>query len=157
LKPRVFIGSSTESLKIAEAVHYNLEYVAEVTPWSQGIFNLSETSLDSLINALHTFDFGVFIFSEDDIVTIRGEAVSAPRDNIVFELGLFIGSLGKNRCFIITPRNSESLHLPTDLLGFTNGTYDANRSDSNWKAALTYACVDLKESIERIGKRTSNI
>lgn len=151
MKPRVFIGSSTESIEIAEALLCNLEYVAEVTPWSQGLFKLSETALDSLLKVLPTFDFGVFVFSPDDAVLLRNQNVTVARDNVVFELGLFIGRLGKERCFIVTPRGQEDMHLPTDLTGFTPGTYDANRSDNDWPAALTSASYDIKELIKKRG------
>lgn len=157
MKPRVFIASSSESIEIAEATLYNLEFVAEVTPWSQGIFNISKTSLESLLSAIPTFDFGIFVFSPDDIIQIKGETKKVPRDNVIFELGLFIGYLGKERCFIVTPRDIESLHLPTDLLGYQPTTYDSKRSDKNWKAALTYACIDIKDAIKKLGKRKDSI
>ncbi len=150
-KPRLFVGSSVESLEIAEAILYNLEYVAEVTPWSAGIFSPSTTALDSLITALETFDFAVFVFSPDDVLQIRNQQVSVARDNVIFELGLFVGRLGKRRCFIVVPRNDPDLHLPTDLVGFTPGTYEPDRSDQNWRAALTFACVDVKAVIKELG------
>ena len=150
-KPRIFIGSSVESLEIAEAILYNLEYVAEVTPWSAGIFSPSRTALDSLITGLATFDFAVFVFSPDDVSRIRRQQVSVARDNVIFELGLFIGRLGKRRCFIVVPRNDPDLHLPTDLIGFTPGTYEPGRSDQNWRAALTFACIDIKVIIKELG------
>jgi predicted nucleotide-binding protein len=152
MKPRVFVGSSVESLKIAEAILYNLEYTAQVTPWSQGIFKLSKSALNSLTTELKNFDFGIFVLSPDDILQIRNEQFSVARDNVIFELGLFIGKLGAERCFIVVPRDCEDLHLPTDLTGFTPATYDAKRDDNNWKAALSFACIEIKESIERLGR-----
>ncbi len=152
MKPRIFVGSSVESLQIAEAIQENLEFVAEVTPWSEGIFNLSITALDSLLEILDTVDFGIFVLSSDDIVQMREEQHSAARDNVIFELGLFIGRLGKERCFIVTPRNTPSLHLPSDLTGFSPATYDADRSDKNWTAALGYACTQIKRALGRLGR-----
>lgn len=109
------------------------------------------TALDSLISALETFDFAVFVFSPDDVLQIRNQQVSTARDNVIFELGLFIGKLGKRRCFIVVPRNDPDLHLPTDLVGFTPGTYEPNRADKNWRGALTFACVDIKAAIHQLG------
>ncbi len=152
MKPRVFVGSSVESLKIAEAILYNLEFVAQVTTWSQGIFKLSKSALNSLTTELKNFDFGIFVLSPDDVLQIRDEKFSVARDNVIFELGLFIGKLGAERCFIVVPRDCEELHLPTDLTGFAPATYEANRDDNNWKAALNYACIDIKESIEKLGR-----
>ena len=73
----------------------------------------------------------MFIFSPDDIINIRGENSNITRDNVIFELGLFIGRLGKDRCYIVMPDNCDDLRIPTDLLGITLATYECNRSDNN--------------------------
>ncbi|MBI3249576.1 MAG: nucleotide-binding protein [Deltaproteobacteria bacterium] len=153
MKPRVFVGSSTESLDIANSIHENLEHNAEVTIWTQGIFELSKSSLDSLLGTLDAFDFGVFVFSPDDISVIHGKEHATVRDNIVFELGLFIGRLGKERNFIVLPRgHEETLHLPTDLLGLTPALYEPNRQDGNLCAALGPACSKLSKAFTGLGK-----
>lgn len=153
MKPSVFVASSTESLEIAYSIQENLEYSAEVTVWTQGIFELSKYSLDSLLDALDTIDFGVFVFSPDDISIIRGKEHATVRDNIVFELGLFIGRLGKERNFIILPHgNEEAPHLPTDLLGLTPALYEPNRQDNNLRAALGPACSKISKAFTKLGK-----
>ena len=154
MKPRVFIGSSTESLEIAYAVQENLEQFAEITVWTQGIFNLSKFSLDSLVDQLEESDFGIFIFAPDDISIIRGDEKRSIRDNVVFELGLFIGKLGKERNFIVMPRGAEeSLRLPTDLLGLTPALYEPKRKDGNLSASLGPAC----SKISRVFSKLSSI
>src|SRR5258705_7480494 len=125
---KVFVGSSVEGLAVAYAVQQNLEHKAEVTVWDQGIFYLSKSALDSLIQALDRFDFGIFIFNADDILTMRGDENRTVRDNVVFELGLFVGRLGQDRSFILMPHGQDDFHLPTDLIGMTPGTYQADRS-----------------------------
>lgn len=99
MKPRIFIGSSSEALNIAYAIQSNLEYDATVTVWTQNIFQLSSNSLDDLLNALENFDFGLFIFKPDDITLMRSNNYNVVRDNVIFELGLFFGKLGKGRVF----------------------------------------------------------
>ena len=153
LKPKIFVASSVEGLDIAYAIQENLEYVAEVTVWPQGIFDLSEYTLDELIKPLDIFDFGIFVFSFKDLSRIRNEEVKTTRDNVLFELGLFVGSMGRQRCFILMPKSKEKLHLPTDLLGIKSGIYDPNRSDANLLAALGPASNQIRRSINRQGLR----
>ncbi|MBO0170442.1 nucleotide-binding protein, partial [Vibrio parahaemolyticus] len=92
--------------------------------------NLSSNALDDLITKAKSVDFSIFIFSPDDLTIMRSREKYVVRDNVVFELGLFIGSIGKNRCFIVKPRDVE-LHFPSDLLGITPTDFDANRSDDD--------------------------
>lgn len=155
IRPALFVGSSTENLDVAYAVQENLERVAEVTVWTQGIFKLSDTSVESLLAALPHFDFAVLVFAPDDITRLRDKDVTTPRDNVVFELGLFISRLGKQRTFILLPRGGDNLHVPTDLVGLTPATYDAHRQDRNLQAALGPACNKLAKVISDLGPVTA--
>lgn len=150
MKPRVFVGSSTEQLALAYAIQGCLAHDAEVTIWTQGVFDLSKSSLESLLGVLDRVDYGVFVFAPDDIVTMRGKEMNAARDNVVFELGLFIGRLGRGSGFIVAPRG-HSLHLPTDLLGTTPALYDATRAAKEPEAALGHACNEIRRIITRPG------
>jgi predicted nucleotide-binding protein len=98
-KPVIFIGSSKEGLDIAKAIQANLADSCECEIWNQGPFGLSEGSLESLVNALDKFDFAVLAITADDLSQIRGQLHQTPRDNVLFELGLFMGRLGKERVF----------------------------------------------------------
>lgn len=155
MKLRVFVGSSVEALPIAYAIQKNLRHQAEVTVWDQGLFQLSRSSLQSLVAALENFDFGVFVFSPDDLLTIRGEDHRAVRDNVLFELGLFIGELGQTRCFILAPEGEADLRFPTDLLGVEPAIYESGRSDGNWQAATGPACTDIRRELQLQGRRAA--
>ncbi len=149
-KPRLFIASSAESLEIAEAVNVNLDHEFEVTIWKNGTFKLSSTTIDDLVEKSSTVDFSLFIFARDDIATIRSRKEHVVRDNVLFEMGLFIGAIGKERSFILKPRD-EQMHLPTDLLGTTPADYDSNRSDNDLVSATNRACSLIKSEAQRIG------
>ncbi|NSX02287.1 nucleotide-binding protein [Cupriavidus gilardii] len=147
MKPKVFIGSSREGLDIANAMHANLTRDAECTVWANGVFQISGTTIYDLIQALRESDFGVFVFSPDDLSLMRGNENPVVRDNVIFELGLFVGRLGIERCFFITPDNVADLRLPTDLMGITPGQYEAGRRDKNWLAATNPACMQIRAKL----------
>lgn len=151
MKPRLFVGSSRESLEVAYALQENLDHDAEVTVWNQGIFDLSRFTLDELVECLESFDYSAFIFAPDDIVRIRKVETSAVRDNVVFEFGLFVGRLGRERTFLLLPRGHEDIRLPTDLLGITPGLYEATRADGNLVAALGPVSNKIRRIITALG------
>jgi len=146
LKPKVFVASSVEGLDVAYPMQVNLQHDADLTVWSQGVFSLSVTPLDSITEALNSSDFGIFVFSPDDETTMRGNVSDTVRDNVIFELGLFIGKLGKRRCFIVMPDNIE-LHIPTDLVGVTPAKYSGTRDKSEIAASLGPACHEIRQAM----------
>ena len=148
--PRLFVGSSTEGLGVAYAIQENLEFDAEVTVWAQGIFRPSHATLHDLMLAIGQFDFAAFAFTPDDIAAVRGHEAPRVRDNVIFELGLFYGRLGLERCFFVLPRDESELRLPTDLLGVAPLTYRSGRSDANLVAALGTACNQVRRAFHRV-------
>ncbi len=154
MKPKIFIGSSVEGLSVAYAIQQNLTHDAESTVWDQGIFELSLTTIESLTNAVECSDFGIFVFSADDITIMRGNENSTIRDNVIFEFGLFVGRLGRDRVFFITPDNND-FHLPTDLLGVTPGKYNPTREDGSLQAATGPACNQIRQVIKSLPLLTS--
>lgn len=146
MKPRVFIGSSTEAKEIAEAIHARLQQGTECTVWTEGVFGLSESNIKSLLRQVNTSEFGVFVLSPDDITTMREKPLFVPRDNVVFELGLFSGALGPERCFFAVP-DDIAIHLPSDLLGITAGSYETQRRDGNNEAAVSVFCSKVQAKI----------
>ncbi len=121
-KPRIFLGSSGKQGKLLQALARGLEDVAHVVPWTTS-FNPGTTTLERLVELAHEVDFAAFVFARDDW-TAASPAVSeatesgqaSPRDNVVFEAGLFGGTLGMRRTFIL---HAAGAKLPSDLLGLT--------------------------------------
>ncbi|MDO8297180.1 MAG: nucleotide-binding protein [Caulobacter sp.] len=152
-KPAIFIGSSVEGLDVAYALQQGLEYDAEPTVWSQGVFTLNQAAIVDLIGETRTTDFALFVLTADDIRSMRGASTSVPRDNVIFELGLFIGALGLERCFFVTPRNADPVSLPSDLLGLTSLSYEAQRADGRLLAALGPAVHHVRAALRKLGRR----
>ena len=142
-KPRLFICSSAEGRDVAEAIQFGLDRDTEVEVWHQDIFKLSDVPLDSLETAVRTIDFAAIVVTPDDVTTKRGVTHVVPRDNVVFELGMFVGALGRRRTFIVMPRD-EDISLPTDLSGLAVSRY-APRSDGNLIAAVGTVCTQMSE------------
>ena len=121
-KPRIFLGSSAKQAKLLQSLTRGLEDVAHVEPWTTS-FNPGTTTLERLLELTHEVDFAAFVFAQDDWITnspapsdanTAGQA--SPRDNVVFEAGLFGGVLGMRRTFIL---HASDAKLPSDLLGLT--------------------------------------
>jgi predicted nucleotide-binding protein/phosphoserine phosphatase len=148
-RPSVFIGSSMEGLPIAEAMQVALEQEAAATVWNQGLFTPSGTNIEALETALASFDFAVLVLSPDDVVSTRGETRPHARDNVTFELGLFMGRLSRERCFILRPRTS-AMALPTDLAGVAPLSYDSERALSEPDAAVGPAATAVRRRVREL-------
>lgn len=155
-RPRVFIASARESLPYAHALQELLEPDCEVTVWDQDVFLLSRAAIDSLLKRTRESDYAVMICNNDDRVFRRGKQEAVPRDNVIFELGLFIGALGLDRVFVVAP-SDQDVKLPTDLDSVTYTTFVATRSDGSAKAALGPASAKILREIRdaQIQPRTS--
>jgi hypothetical protein len=146
VKPRIFIGSSVESLQTAYAVQRNLEFDADLEVWTQDIFKPSQYPIESLMETAKNSDFAVFVFTPHDKAWIRGSTHEVVRDNVLFETGLFVGRLGRERCFILVPRDLE-FHIPSDLNGLTPITYSVEQANTNPTSALGAACSTIRGMI----------
>src|SRR6186997_941565 len=146
-KPRIFLGSSGQQTKLLQAITRGRADVADVEPWTT-TFNPGRNTLERLAELSQEVDFAAFVFAQDDWTTTdaapSGEA--SPRDNVVFEAGLFGGALGIRRTFIIHANGSK---LPSDLLGLTAVRYDPASTPAEVRAINS----KLRKAIEAEGRR----
>jgi|GEM_PF-893847 len=150
-RPVIFIGSSKEGLTIANALQVNLDRQAEVIVWSQGVFGLSNGTLESLEDQTGKSDFAIMVLTPDDLILSRENETYSPRDNVVFELGLFMGTLGHKRTFIVYDRTAN-IKLPSDLAGLTSATFQPP-SVGNFESALGAASATIRSSVQSLGNR----
>jgi len=149
-KIRVFIISSVESLGVARAIQNAFAQDPFLTIiWTDGVFRVSNYTLQSLEDAVDNSDFAVAVAHADDITESKGKAWPAPRDNVIFELGLFMGRLGKARAILMEPRD-EGVKLPSDMAGVTTIPYRYTKGPDA-AALIGPACNNLREYILRLG------
>jgi hypothetical protein len=156
LKPSVFVGSSVESLPVLNAVVRLLRPFAEVTAWTESdkFKQVGAFFLDSLIAASGLFDFAVLVFGPDDVVHSRELVQQAPRDNVVFELGLFLSKLGRTRTFVIAPRVWQTgLKILSDLHGLNLAEYDAPEREKDLERRLKESCKGIGRRMQELRSR----
>jgi hypothetical protein len=147
-KPRLFIGSSSEEIGLAKTAKQFLETKFDVVIWNyplweKGVFKLNNNFLSDLLKTSLLFDYVLMIGTTDDKVEYRGKEVFAARDNVIFELGLFLGRMGISKCaFLIDWK------LNNDPLEFSNALktvahfFDAAPTDEiNFFPSSTLASV----------------
>lgn len=146
LPPKIFVGSSSEGLRVARAIQMELSGDAAVTLWNQGCFSLGQSTLESLVAALEEFEFAILVVTADDMVVSRHKSTASARDNVLFEIGLFMGRLGRGKTFIVFDR-AKPAKIPADLKGITVASFDG--SDTNLQRAVGPACNQIRIEISR--------
>jgi CRP/FNR family cyclic AMP-dependent transcriptional regulator len=149
-KVRVFVISSVEALPVARTIENAFAYDPFATiVWANGVFRVTNYTLESLENELDRSDFAVAIAHSDDQTTVRDEDWPTPRDNVVFELGFFMGRLGRSRAILMEPRGTR-LKLPSDLAGISTIRYRFDPAEP--ATSMGPACNELREHITRLGR-----
>ncbi|MFI5387490.1 MAG: TIR domain-containing protein [Fimbriimonadales bacterium] len=180
MRPRVFIGSgsSPDRMRTSKAMAHRLQKDFGIIPkvWTY-VFPPTESTLSSLVDMSRQMDFAVFVLGPDDLIMksptanpqgkgepVEGETWTA-RDNVIFEMGLLIGTLGKERCFAVLPEtrrplysnDRRRLHILTDYLGTTYCTYMATKEPGlDPLDAVFAACQEIGSQIEKLGPRPIN-
>lgn len=151
--PVLFIGSSVEGLAVAQEIQLALKHdQIKVRPWSMpGVFGPGGTSIDILMKEVDLSDFAAFIFGPDDKLFSRKEEYDVPRDNVVFELGLFMGRLDRNRSFIVKDQHAD-IKIPSDLLGVTPITY-VSKPGEDLAGPASVVASELRKVIKSTGMR----
>jgi CRP/FNR family transcriptional regulator, cyclic AMP receptor protein len=149
--PILFLGSSVEGLPVANEIVSGLKHDdVAVRVWTlPGLFSPGGTPIDVLLKEVDSADFSAFVFGPDDQIGSRKAKYSAPRDNVVFELGLFMGRLTRDRAMVIM-EHKANIKIPTDLLGVQPITY-VIKNPPDLTAAMQTVCNDLRRLIMRLG------
>lgn len=147
---RIFIICSVEALPIARLIHNGLQHDPfDVIIWSEGVFKVTNYTLETLEHEVDQADFAIAVAHSDDVLEIRETQWPVPRDNVIFELGLFMGRLGRARAILMEPREGK-VRLPSDFSGLTTIHYKylPGQDESSHMAPAVNA---LRTHIEKLG------
>jgi predicted nucleotide-binding protein len=149
-KIKVFIISSAEALEVARTIQNAFAHDPFTTVvWTDGVFKATSYTLQSLEDEVDSSDFAIAIAHADDLTESRGKEWPSPRDNVIFELGLFMGRLGKERAILMEPRDKD-VKLPSDLAGITTIPYCYSKG-RDAAAVMAPACNALRDHIQQLG------
>jgi predicted nucleotide-binding protein len=159
-KPKIFIGSSSreKALSVAQSIKNNLfndkdandesKYALHI--WNEGLFKVGKANIENLETILNNHDYGIFVFNGDDEIynrEINGTNQEIPRDNVIFEYGMFMGRYTRAKVFFVIPRPKGNLKIMSDLLGITPLEYDVN--DEEQDASVGVACNKIREELKK--------
>jgi predicted nucleotide-binding protein len=146
----MFLGCSVEGLMVAREIQEQFKHDKVcVRPWTADVFGAGGVPVDDLLKQVQEADFALFVFTPDDKLLCRDKDIEAPRDNVIFELGLFMDRLGRSRAFLIREHKLD-LKIPSDLLGITPLTY-VSAPNRTLTEQLGPPCNELRKLIRGLG------
>ena len=153
LIPRVFIGSSSKALELARRIRDELKrgQELEVEVWDNKVLQSGDMLLEGLLRLVNLFDFAILVLSPDDIVESGEKRARTPRDNVVFELGMFMSVFGRRRALpIVLLDRANPLKLPVDLAGLLYTELDIGEIDNS--TYFTEKVANVREQIKQRSK-----
>lgn len=109
-------GPKNEQI-VANLKEYFGSQGVKVLDWKSG-FSTGDTVYESLANSVANCSAGVFLLTKDDQLK-NGKYV--PRDNVIFEAGLFCHAKGRRRALLMIEREAKK---PSDLEGVLHVDFD---------------------------------
>lgn len=152
---RVFVASSTEQLGLVREIvkTINTSKTIDARPWEEEVFEFSKAYIESLEQELDRSDFAIVVLTGEDPGNIRGKSVNLPRDNVIFELGLFSGRLGRERCYFVVDGDTDT-RIASDLSGVKSVNFYRNFEASvSARPDLGTQLKKLMEQMSELGPR----
>lgn len=147
-KKKIFIGSSSEAGKYLQQACDVLSDEFDVITWKHpSVFRNNQSTLDSLIKQSYLVDFALFLVTSDDVTKSRGKELPSPRDNVIFEFGMYLQSLGKDRCFMLVQKGTKIL---SDMRGITLPEFNPQDPSSDFTSSLLSIKKELAEAKRHI-------
>ena len=148
----VLLASSTESRTIARDLRARLPASWRTILWDEGVMTPGRSSWQGLLEIGGQLDAAVLLLSADDALICRSDRHDVPRDNVIFEAGLFMGLLGPDRALLVQD-SAVVLKLPSDLDGITKIRYPHPGQADDPRAAVDLAAREIERCLARLGRR----
>lgn len=150
MKPKVFIGSSSEALPVVRIVENALSETCDVFAWDTNPVKPSQYLFEGLLEISESVDFAIFVLSPDDELHYRDNQYYAPRDNVIFESGIFMSKVGRERVFLLSA-GEKNLKFPTDIAPIQRVSY------RDTEQSLSSAVKSIVERVNSLGVRPVTI
>lgn len=109
----VFLAYSSKARSIANDIHKFLTgHGVSVRDWEMN-FSPGPTILEELSQAARSCLGAVMLLTKDDEL-VGSTSVAAPRDNVIFEMGMFMEAKGRERVLVVL---EEGAKMPADIGG----------------------------------------
>jgi hypothetical protein len=157
---RVFIGSSGEQVRLVEWLtgfisgnyHHGLTPVPWTIPWPGGQY-----TLENLLGFVDDTDAAILFWTADDKTWYRDTRRQEPRDNLVFEAGLFMAGHGRERTQLMVPQYPQGdergeVAIPSDVAGLTWNPYPW-RDGAPESTGLPVAARTVCDRLAALGSR----
>ena len=130
-----------------------LSKYCDVEPWDKDVFRVGDFTLEDLHRKVVQSHFALLIIYPDDEIVKRDETGYTARDNVLFELGLFMGVLGRHRsfCLLVSDKRggkSKEVLIPSDLAGLQRLNITLVDDETKFNSDLQLVCKELKKGIE---------
>ncbi len=162
-KPKIFLGSSFEALPIVKKAASRLRDHFEVCEWDNDVFENGKVTINVLIERAAEFDYALMLFMPDDILLSKGRKYGVTRDNVIFETGIFMRVLGKQRVAIVIGdlTSEQNKKIPTRFLSDMDGVtylhrfqipqskFDVNNLGNKIDTEINTFCDKLIDKIKK--------
>lgn len=156
---RVFIGSSYEQRRLVEWLtsFMRTDYAGrlEPVPWTAYWIG-GKYTYEHLEELIASTDAAILFWTADDKTWYRNTERHEPRDNLVFEAGLFFAAHGRQRAQLLLPTYAASdqrrVAIPSDLHGLTVTDYQWADGDVA-TTGLPYAARNVCDALCQLGPR----
>lgn len=150
LRPTVFLSSSEEGAGLARAVRSLLERDCRVLFWIDSLVELDAEKRESLVEAVEQADLAI-LFLVGDELELRKSNSRTFRDQVILELGVFMGLLGWDRTLLLC-RDDRDVDLP--FPGINVARYAAARGERGLHAAVESAYRSIRKAFEDLEVRS---